>query len=401
MQRVRLLGELGDRFGTEHEFYNLRTPADAIKLLCINNEEFQTFLVESHEKGIGYRLLQADVDLDYGDLHLPLGQNDLVLVPVISGSGGAGKILAGIGLVAFSILTAGAGAGFLGLGAGLTAGTFTLGAAASSALGALGAGLIFGGAAELLSPQPRVPSLSGNRFGSGTNASTRGPQSNTRGADGQQSYAYSGAANTVGIGAVVPVAYGKVLVGSQLLSANVEVTDESDPLSTAIKTPSFDTIRIGGEQVGYGYSDVSGIQTRRTDQTGFGGVDQYNLYYNIGLSNGAQSTYFFDTKNGKRDRFGVCLGVPVGIRDRVSGGGSSLVDGFITYRVDVLRGKTQDVIGSIQATIQGLAFGHYRWVHRFVHAQNPNDNGTIRVEIIDFRCEGDVYLQFQGFGYDL
>jgi predicted phage tail protein len=394
MQRVRLLGELGDRFGAEHEFYNLRTPADAIKLLCINNEEFQTFLIESHEKGIGYRLLQADIDLDYSDLHLPLGHKDLVLVPVIAGSGkGLTQVLIGIGLIAASFLIPGAAAiGTFGL---------TKAIAVKGLVAGIGATLALGGAAQLLSPQPQVPTLSGNRFGSGTNASTRGPQSETRGADGQQSYAYTGAANTVGMGAVVPVAYGKVLVGSQLLSANVEVTDESDPLSTAIKTPSFDTIRIGGEPVGYGYSDVSGIQTRRTDQDSFGGADQYNLYYNIGLSNGAQSTYFFDTRDGKRDRFGVCLGIPAGIRDRVSGAGSSLVDGFITYRVDVLRGRSQDLLGSIQATIQGLAFGHYRWVHRFVHADNPSDNGTIRVEIIDFRCEGDVYLQLQGFGYDL
>jgi hypothetical protein len=84
----------------------------------------------------------------------------------------------------------------------------------------------------------------------------------------------------------------------------------------------------------------------------------------------------------------------------VSGAGSSLVDGFITYRVTVTRGKTQDVLGSIQATIQGLAFGHYRWVHRFSHANNDKDDGTVRVEIIDFRCESDVYLQLQAAGYN-
>ena len=386
MQRVRLLGELGDRFGAEHEFYNLRTPADAIKLLCINNEEFQTFLIESHEKGIGYRLLQADVDLDYEDLTLPFGQHDLVLVPVVSGSGGVGKVLAGIGIVIASLVIP-------GLGFGLAGATVT-------SIGLFGGALALSGAAQLLSPQPQVPTLSGNRFGSGTNASTRGPQSETRGADGQQSYAYTGAANTVGMGAVVPVAYGKVLVGSQLLSANVEVTDESDPLSTAIKTPSFDTIRIGGEPVGYGYSDASGIATRRTDETSFNRANQYNLYYNLGLANGNEIKYTFDTKNDSRNNFAVCLGLPVGIRDRVSGAGSSLVDGFITYRVTVTRGKTQDVLGSIQATIQGLAFGHYRWAHRFSHANNDKDDGTVRVEIIDFRCEGDVYLQLQAAGYN-
>jgi predicted phage tail protein len=388
MQRVRLLGELGERYGTEHIYYNLRTPADAIKLLCINMPELQQELMTAHERGIGYRVLQADQDMGYSDLQLPLGQNDLVLVPVIAGSGrGFTQVLVGIGIVAASLLIP-------GLGFGLAGSTVT-------SIGLLGGALALGGVAQLLSPQPVLPTLGNQRFGSGTNASTRGPQSLTRGADGQQSYAYTGAANTVGVGQTIPVAYGKVLIGSQLLSANVEVTDESDPLQTAIRTPSSETIRIGGDPIGWGYSDVQGISTRRTDQGGFGGADQYNNYQNIPLANGATTTFFFDTRDGKRDRYGVCLGLPAGLRDRVAGVGTTLVDGFITYRIDVLRGRSQDLIGSVQATIQGLTFDHYRWIHRFVHADNPSDNGTVRVEIVDFRCEGDVYLQLQASGYDL
>jgi len=399
MQRVRLLGELGERYGTEHTYYNLRTPADAIRLLCINMPELQEELVTAHERGVGYRLLQADQDMGYSDLRLPLGQNDLVLVPVIAGSGrGVGQVFAGIALVAASFFVLPAV-----LGGAVFSGALGYGTATAIIAGtqALGASLILGGVAQLLSPQPQVPSLGNQRFGSGTNASTRGPQSLTRGADGQQSYAYTGAANTVGVGQTIPVAYGKVLIGSQLLSANVEVTDESDPLQTAIRTPSSETIRIGGDPIGWGYSDVQGISTRRTDQGGFGGADQYNNYQNISLVNGATTTFFFDTRDGKRDRYGVCLGLPSGLRDRVAGAGTTLVDGFITYRIDVLRGRSQDLIGSVQATIQGLTFDHYRWIHRFVHADNPSDNGTVRVEIVDFRCEGDVYLQLQASGYDL
>lgn len=394
MQRVRLLGELGERYGTEHTYYNLRTPADAIKLLCINMPELQQELMTAHERGIGYRVLQADQDMGYSDLRLPIGQNDLVLVPVIAGSGkGLTQVLIGVGLIAASFLIPGAAAiGTFGL---------TKAIAVKGLVASIGGFLTLGGVAQLLSPQPTVPTLGNQRFGGGTNASTRGPQSLTRGADGQQSYAYTGAANTVGVGQTIPVAYGKVLIGSQLLSANVEVTDESDPLQTAIRTPSSETVRIGGDVVQWGLSDVQGISTRRTDQGSFGGTDQANLYYNIGLSNGATATYFFDTKDGKRSRFGVCLALPAGLRDRVAGAGTTLVDGFITYRVDVLRKNTDDILASAQATIQGLTFDHYRWIHRFTHADNPSDNGTVRVEIVDFRCEGDVYLQLQASGYDL
>lgn len=390
MQRVRLLGELGERYGTEHTYYNLRTPADAIKLLCINMPELQQELMTAHERGIGYRVLQADQDMGYSDLRLPLGQNDLVLVPVIAGSGrGFTQVLVGIGIVAASLLIP-------GLGFGLAGSTVT-------SIGLLGGALALGGVAQLLSPQPQVPTLGNQRFGSGTNASTRGPQSLTRGADGQQSYAYTGAANTVGVGQTIPVAYGKVLIGSQLLSANVEVTDESDPLQTAIRTPNNETIRIGGDPVSWSYADVQGISTRRTEETSFppkSGTNRYNLYYDIRpLSNGAETKYLFDTKNDDRSDFCVCLGLPVGLRDRVAGIGTTFVDGFITYRVSVTRKRTQDLLGSVQATIQGLTFNHYRWIHKFAHAQNPSDDAQVRLEIIDFRCEGDVYIQLQAAGY--
>ena len=109
-----------------------------------------------------------------------------MVVPVISGSGGStGQILLGIGLVAAAIVFAPAGAGFLGLGAGATAGTFTLGAAASSAIGAVGASLILSGTANLISPQPEVPKLGRNRLDGGTNVRGTGPQGVTRGASGQ------------------------------------------------------------------------------------------------------------------------------------------------------------------------------------------------------------------------
>ena len=32
----------------------------------------------------------GDEFLDYGDLHLPLGKNDLIVTPVVAGSGGGG-----------------------------------------------------------------------------------------------------------------------------------------------------------------------------------------------------------------------------------------------------------------------------------------------------------------------
>ena len=67
MQTVRLLDDLGERYGSTHEYHDLRTPADAIKLLCINKPELKQELIEAHEHGIGYRLIQEGEDLHTDD----------------------------------------------------------------------------------------------------------------------------------------------------------------------------------------------------------------------------------------------------------------------------------------------------------------------------------------------
>ena len=80
-QTVRLLGDLGERYGSEHQYHNLRSPAEAIKLLCINQPALIKELAEAHEHGISYTVVQAGSFLGYDDFHLPLGKNDLILSP--------------------------------------------------------------------------------------------------------------------------------------------------------------------------------------------------------------------------------------------------------------------------------------------------------------------------------
>ena len=432
-QVVRLLGDLGERYGAEHTYYDLRTPADAIKLLCINSPAFQHELVHAHEHGVGYRLIQAGTDLDLEDLQLPFGSNDLILTPVIAGSGGGvGKIVAGVALVAAAIVLAPAGAGFLGLGAGLKAtvasglATGFIAAGVSSAIGAIGVSLVLGGVSQLLSPQPTIPKLGGIDIGGGTGAragglrgsgessSTDGPQSVVRGTDGRQSYAYTGAANTVGVGATIPVAYGEVLIGSHLLSATIDVADESDPLKTSIKPPGTQTILIGGEKIGFGeFESASGVTVRRSDRT-VKKSDHENVLKNkfIELQDGnvEPGVDSLAVKTVDREKFDFVFELRDGLFDFVSGPGTTLVDGFITYRIEIVAqyaGAQEDqVIASSQATIQGLLLnaaneaGIYRWIHRMEH---PDFNGQVEpfVEIIDFKAASKPTLYWQGYGYDI
>ena len=426
-QTVRLLGELGERYGAEHTYYNLRTPAEAIKLLCINHPELQEELVHAHEQGIGYQLVQAGAELDYSDLQLPLGSNDLILTPVISGSGGGtGKILAGVGLVAFSILTAGVGSGFLGLGAGLTGAVgpfaggltsgFILGSAASVAIGSIGTALILGGVTEMLSRQASLP-LNGSAgigtFGTGGgggrfagNTKTDGFQTDIRGTDGVQSYAYTGAANTVGVGATIPVVYGKALVGSHLLSANVEITDESDPLrvpsGTKDSVTAANEVRLGGELLQFGrFTQTSGVEAKRTNN--YKGA-QWGYFPTLKMvRNDSITIPDAFTNDSTKTGADVVLVLRKGLFDYVAGEGTTVVEGAITYQVQVEDAGTGTALGSSTATIQGqlLPGQEYYWIQRTVYAQPAGvGNLRMRVVILDFKCRATCELQVLSVGYD-
>ena len=225
MKRVVLRGELGKQFGRIHKF-DLNTPAEAIRALCANFEGFQQALVTASERGVGYIVQVGKAAIDEVDeIHNPTGQDEEIsITPVLAGAGGGvGKILTGVALVAAAIVFAPAGAGFLGLGAGATtAAGFTLGAAASSAIGFIGASLILSGTAQLLSPQPAdLPGLTG---ATGGRRNSFDPVNNDP-ADNRSSYIYNGAVNLTAQGNPVPICYGRMRVGSVVVSAGVSTTD--------------------------------------------------------------------------------------------------------------------------------------------------------------------------------
>ena len=405
-QTVRLLGDLGERYGAKHVYYDLRTPADAIKLLCINKPAFQEELIHAHENGVGYRLIQAGTDLDYADLKLPLGSNDLILTPVITGSGGGvGKVLIGVALIAASIFIPGAAA----IGFGLQFGAISVG------VGAIGASLVLGGVSQMLSPQPTIPNMGGigggGMRGSGESGATDGPQSVTRGANGRQSYSYTGAANTVGVGATIPVVYGKALVGSQLLSARIVVEDESDKLKKFIRDPGPGTVLIGGEKL-EGLTYASGFRFRSWTPS---------IVKSFTLESGRQRTLSLNEGNTvtlaevdykddvRRKNYMIFFYLSDGLFDYVSGPGTTRVDGFITFRVDLVistDGPNPDV-GSFQVTIQGLLLPGqtYRWMQYIQYPELDDeldpDNVKTKVSIIDFRCHSSCKLRIQSNGYEL
>ena len=423
MQRVRLLGELGERFGAEYTYYNLRHPADAIKLLCINRPDFKDYLLKADENGIGFKVIQSEVEMGYEDLLLPLGQRELVIVPVMTGSGGSfGKILAGIGLVALSFLLPGAGifgaTSIFGIsaagatGAGVVAGSAFL-TSIGTAISGIGASLIIGGVAQMISPQPQMPTFAGgfagNRFGSRNR--TGGPVGVTRGVDGEQSYAYTGAANTAGVGATVPLAYGKVLIGSHLLRSRVEVADESDPTLSSIKLPGPDTFLIGGEKITTTFSDVSGAVVRRAfpDPVTFKASPAANIATSsLYATETGAVTLDVNKVDAQRKNFNVALRLSNGLFAFAGGAGTTKVDAFITYEINVYKGTSvsaNNLIAVDQASIQALLNPNqlFTWIHKMElpTLSTSATKVTVQLKIIDTDGDNGVQLGLPAIGYNL
>lgn len=194
MATVLLLGELGRHFGRKHAL-DVRSPAEAVRALCANFREFERFLVESRERHIGYRVVVGKDDIGEGELHNPSGQQRIAIVPVVAGAGGKfGQIILGVALIAASFYLP-------------TTALFTLGSFAPSIASlsfSIGLSLTLGGVAQMLAPQP-----------AGTDPSER--------PENQPSYAFNGAINTTAQGQPVPVGYGKLVVGSAVISAGIDV----------------------------------------------------------------------------------------------------------------------------------------------------------------------------------
>ncbi len=209
MVTIRLLGEAGRRYGRKFQLA-VKTPAEAVRALCLQIPGLRQYLLESGEKGVDWRVVTDHAEgLDEDQMLWPLSKR-MVLAPLPAGRGGVGKIVAGVALVAFAIVTAGAGLFGLGLG---------FGASTAIGIGAIGASLIFGGVADLLTPTPKMPNVKGGGLGGGS--------SSTSGRDRDEqlsSFAFDKSnANTVQ-GDVVPVLYGERIIGAlPVLSFGLEL----------------------------------------------------------------------------------------------------------------------------------------------------------------------------------
>ena len=205
LRKVKLYGELADFVGHKELDAVINTVADAIKFLITNFEG-----LEAHMANRYYKVLVDDYEIGEEDIHNPIGQSDISIVPVIAGAGGNspfGRILLGGALIGASFLFP--GAGLFGTQSVFGATAFGTGAAAGgafatglgTALSAVGAALVLNGVSEMLFPMPK-------------------PEEQED--DPRISFGFSGVQNTGRAGTSHPIVYGEIVTGSVVISAGID-----------------------------------------------------------------------------------------------------------------------------------------------------------------------------------
>jgi predicted phage tail protein len=204
MKVVKVYGELKKRLGQGRFELDVATPAEAIRALCANFPGLQKWIIDSEQDGVGFKVRVGKEEIgeeNLEELHYPWSERDVFsITPVLTGAGrGWGKVLIGALLITAAVLLPGA-APALGAGGFTAGGTGTM-AGIAAGLANVGAAVMLYGVADMLSPVPKMPD---------------DPEQ-------LQSFSFSGVVNTSKIGTPVPIAYGRVFVGSSVISSGLDV----------------------------------------------------------------------------------------------------------------------------------------------------------------------------------
>ena len=188
MREIRLYGHLGREFGRVHRMA-VDGAAEAIRALCANFDRFEQALL-SHP--LGFHVIVGDRALaDAEQLRDPAGAADVLrIIPATAGSKSKWVgILLGGALIAASFFIPG------------------LPAFASQLMVGFGASMVLGGIAQMLAPNPKQQAGADNA------------------PDNKPSYVFNGPLNTSIQGGAVPIGYGRMIVGSAVISAGLSVQE--------------------------------------------------------------------------------------------------------------------------------------------------------------------------------
>jgi predicted phage tail protein len=186
---IKVYGKLAKHLGQRSFKAVVSTPAEAVRFLLANFPELRALMREGqYMVSVGRSPLELGTNPEL--LHYPSANFETIrIVPVVAGAGAVGRIILGVALVALSFIP-----GFAAW-AGPTAYALITG---------VGASLVIGGIAQLLTPTPKL----------GTSEN-----------DPRRSYSFSGIQNVSRQGVPVPVIYGEVFTGSVVISAGINTEE--------------------------------------------------------------------------------------------------------------------------------------------------------------------------------
>ena len=195
LRKLKLYGELATFVGHKEFEIKVHSLPQAISFLVNNFPE-----VEAHMNPKYYQVKIGNYEINEDELNFPIGQQDIHIIPVISGAGdGLGQFLFGAVLIGASFFFPGAGlfgtTSFLGAAAGTGAGTLI-----GTGISAIGAGLILQGVGNMLYPTQEI-----------------GFEDNP-----QISFNFAGTQNTARAGTPVPIVYGEIFTGSVVISGDID-----------------------------------------------------------------------------------------------------------------------------------------------------------------------------------
>jgi predicted phage tail protein len=188
IRTIRLYGKLGARFGRVHRLAVAST-AEAVRALCVMLPGFQTELMTSKDRGVAYACFLGKSNISKDDLHLAGGSDDIRIAPVTAGAkrGGVLQFIVGAVLVIVGAFTSWSG---------------------GTALISMGVSMMAGGVVQMLSPQQAQSSAADA-------------------AENGASYNFNGPVNTTAQGNPVPVLYGRMIVGSAVISAGILAQEQA------------------------------------------------------------------------------------------------------------------------------------------------------------------------------
>ena len=196
LRKLKLYGELAEFVGHKEFDIKVDSLGKAVSFLINNFPQIEKYMSPQY-----YQVKVGNYAVNEGEIHHPIGQEDIHIVPVISGAGSnTTRIIAGVVLIGIAVATGGTslmfGAGGFSAVAGSSIGF-------SVVAGNIGALLLLSGVSGMLFPVPK-------------------PKEFNSEADPRISFSFSGTQNTSRAGTPVPIVYGEIVTGSVVISGAVD-----------------------------------------------------------------------------------------------------------------------------------------------------------------------------------